>query len=70
MSLLWVLELELVLELEQTGDPADEKSQATGPPGRARLVRHPSLPGGRGSTDSHRYRIFIFSSMWILHFYN
>ena len=38
-------------ELEQTGDPAAGKSQATGSPGRAGLVRHPSLPGGRGSTD-------------------
>ena len=38
-------------ELEQTGDPAAGKSQATGSPGRAGLVRHPSLPGGRGSTE-------------------
>ena len=38
-------------ELEQTGDPAARESQATGSPGRAGLVRHPSLPGGRGSTE-------------------
>ena len=39
-------------ELEQTGDPAAWKSQATGSSGRAGLVRHPSLPGGRGRTES------------------
>jgi hypothetical protein len=38
-------------ELEQTGDPAAGVSQATGSPGRAGLVRHPSLPGGRGRTE-------------------
>ena len=38
-------------ELEQTGDPAAGVSQATGSPGRAGLVRHPSLPGGCGRTE-------------------
>ena len=38
-------------EMEQKGDPAAGKSLATGSPSRAGLVRHPSLPAGRGSTD-------------------
>ena len=37
-------------ELEQAGDPAAWKYQAAGSRGRPGLVRHPSLPGGRGRT--------------------
>ena len=50
-------------ELEQTGDPEAGKSQATGSPGRAGLVRHPSLPGGRGRTEWLKR---IISWVWVL----
>ena len=52
-------------ELEQTGDPAAAKSQATGSPGRAGLVRHPSLPGGRGSTERQTHLMVNLKNLQI-----